>query len=160
MKPRHCYLTNHCSTRCTAAGSKQSLSLANSPSEDWRMFFEPPDTAHSFIVHPGTAKNSFIVLIVTMLYFNWSVSCLSLTTAGPASIRKQNTEKLWVIRGSGHICYIIFHSQRLFQSRAATAKVLSVRQKNFPKDERSKLDHPPRRWKLENVLQSCKWKVS
>ena len=23
--------------------------------------------------------------------------------------RKQNTEKLWVIRGSGHICYIIFH---------------------------------------------------
>ena len=49
-------------------------------------------------------------LIVLGLYFNWSLSYLSLTTAGHACIRKQNTEKLWVIRGSGHICYIIFHS--------------------------------------------------
>ena len=38
--------------------------------------------------------------IVGMLYFYWNIFCLSLTTAGNACIRKQNTDKLWVIRCS------------------------------------------------------------
>ena len=46
------------------------------------------------------------------LHFNLSLSLLSLITPSHAFIRKQNTEKLWVIRASGHICYIIFHSAR------------------------------------------------
>ena len=49
-------------------------------------------------------------LIITTPYFNWSLSCLSLTTAGHACIRKQNIEKLWVIRVGGHNGYIIFHT--------------------------------------------------
>ena len=96
----------------------------------YRMLLVPLSTALNHIEHNGTAPKWYCSwhfsrqpnsadyllpsewnkLIVQMLYFNWSLSCLSLTTAGHACIRKQNTEKLWAIRGSGHICYIIFHS--------------------------------------------------
>ena len=54
----------------------------------------------------GQIKNLFLF---QKTFIDWSLSFLSLTTAGQACIRKQNPEKLWVIRGSGHICYIIFH---------------------------------------------------
>ena len=42
-------------------------------------------------------------LIVFTLYFSWSFSILSQTTAGHARTRTKKTEKLWIITGSGHI---------------------------------------------------------
>ena len=50
--------------------------------------------------------------------FNRSLSCLSQITACHECIRKQNIEKL-LVRGCGHICYIIFHTVTILAIKEA-----------------------------------------
>ena len=55
-----------------------------------------------------------------MLYFNWSLSCLPLTTAGHPCCRTPNREKLWAIRGGGHF-YTQSNPTQIFPHQGASA---------------------------------------
>ena len=79
-----------------------------------QMVIGQPGTWH-FSGHPNNSNqllpSEWNKLIVSRLYFNWSLSCLFLTTSGHACIRKQNTESS---EGVAIFCHIIFHTWLLF----------------------------------------------